>query len=112
MTRFLFFRNLPADSNMSKMTEEQKQRLQQMDYVAKQHGLTREEMTAMLERAIREAARKAVRNYLNVDVKIDEKGGMACYARLVVVEKVVDPTLEIDLGTALTRQSERKSSGR
>ena len=88
---------------MSKMTEEQKQRLQQMDYVAKQHGLTREEMTAMLERAIREAARKAVRNYLNVDVKIDEKGGMACYARLVVVEKVVDPTLEIDLGTALTK---------
>ena len=57
----------------------------------------------MLERAIREAARKAVRNYLNVDVKIDEKGGMACYARLVVVEKVVDPTLEIDLGTALTK---------
>ncbi len=91
---------------MSKMTEEQKQRMQLIDYLAKQRGVSREELMAMLERTIREAARKAVRNYQNVEVKIDEKGGVACLARLMVVSKVVDPTLEIDLPTALTKVPE------
>ena len=88
---------------MSKMTEEQKQRMQLIDYLAKQRGVSREELVVMLERTIREAARKAVRNYQNVEVKIDEKGGVACLARLMVVSKVVDSTLEIDLPTARTK---------
>ena len=78
---------------MSKMTEEQKQRGQMIDYLAKQRGISRDELVAMLQRTVREAARKAVRNYLNVDVEIDDKNNITCFAKLTVVEKVVDPSL-------------------
>ena len=93
---------------MSKMTEEQKQRGQMIDYLAKQRGISRDELVAMLQRTVREAARKAVRNYLNVDVEIDDKNNITCFAKLTVVEKVVDPSLEIDIAMARTRFPDAK----
>ena len=36
---------------MSKMTEEQKQRGQMIDYLAKQRGISRDELVAMLQRS-------------------------------------------------------------
>ena len=93
---------------MSKMTEEQKQRGQMIDYLAKQRGISRDELVAMLQRTVREAARKAVRNYLNVDVEIDDKNNITCFAKLTVVEKVVDPSLEIDVAMARTRFPDAK----
>lgn len=88
---------------MSKLTEEQKQRIQMIDYLAKQRGISRADLVAMLERTVREAARKAVRNYQNVDVQIDENVAITCVAKLTVVESIVDPSLEIDLGMARTQ---------
>lgn len=88
---------------MSKLMDEQKERIQLIDYLAKARGISREELAAMLGDTIRAAARKAVRNFQNVDVQIDDKMNISCFAKLTVVEKVVDPSLEIDLRTALTK---------
>lgn len=88
---------------MSKMSEEQSALKQWIEHVAKEHGITRAEIVSMLEHAIREAAKKAVRNYQNVDAKIDDRANIACFAKLTVVETVVDPSLEIDLKLARTK---------
>jgi transcription termination/antitermination protein NusA len=88
---------------MSKTTDEQKTRNQLIAHLASVRGVSREELVAMLERTLREAARRAVRNYQNVDAKIDERGGITCVAHLTVVEKVVDPSLEISLEMARTK---------
>ncbi len=88
---------------MSKQMDEQKERIQLIDYLAKARGISRTELAAMLGDTIRAAARKAVRNFQNVDVQIDDKMNISCFAKLTVVEKVVDASLEIDLKTALTK---------
>ena len=88
---------------MSKLSEEQSALKQWIEHVAKERGISRAEMISMLEHAIREAAKKAVRNYQNVDAKIDDKANITCFAKLNVVETVVDPSLEIDLKVARTK---------
>ena len=77
---------------------------QMIEYMAKQRGISNEEMTEMLVKCLREAARKAVQTYQDVDVQINPKSGaIECFARLKVVEKVTDPSAEIDVRIARTK---------
>ncbi len=77
--------------------------IQMMDYVAHQRGIEREELIEMIRKSVREAARRAVTSYDEVDASIDSKtGAITCCAKLTVVEKVENPAAEIDLPMART----------
>lgn len=77
---------------------------QMIDYMAKQRGIGNEEMTEMLTRCLREAARKAIQTYEDVDVQINAKSGaIECFAKLKVVKEVSNPSAEISLDMARTR---------
>ena len=87
------------------MSSDIKQQIKQMmEYVAKQRGLDITELRELIQKSLREAARKAIQNYQDVDATIDPKtGSLACCAKLTVVETVADPSAEISLPMARTQ---------
>ena len=87
------------------MNSDIKQQIKQtMEYLAKQRGLDITELTELIQKSLREAARKAIQNYQDVDASIDPKtGALSCCAKLTVVETVADPSAEISLGMARTQ---------
>lgn len=75
--------------------------IQTMEYVAHSRGIESKELFEMIRKSLREAARKAVHNYDDVDASIDPKtGAITCWARLKVVEEVANSALEISLKDA------------
>ncbi len=78
--------------------------IQDLEYIAKQRGMDKDEMLTLLTDSVRQAARKAVRNYEYVDATIDpRRGGVSCTARLIVVDNVTYDNHAIELATARTR---------
>ncbi len=79
--------------------------MQTIDYLAKARGLSNEDIIEAMKNSLRESAKKSVVNgYQNVEVEFDEKrGNFTCYAKLAVVDKVLDPRIEISQAMARTQ---------
>ena len=78
--------------------------IQDLEYIAKQRGMDKDEMLTLLTESVQQAARKAVRNFEYVDATIDpRRGGISCTARLIVVDNVTYDDRTIELNTARTR---------
>ncbi len=78
--------------------------IQDLEYIAKQRGMDKDEMLSLLTDSVRQAARRAVRNFEYVDAAIDpRRGGITCTAKLIVVDNVTYDDHTIELATARTR---------
>lgn len=79
--------------------------MQYVEYLAKARGLSKEDIIEAMKNSLRESAKKSVvAGFQNVEVEFDEKrGNFTCYARLVVVEKVMDSRVEISQAMARTQ---------
>lgn len=78
--------------------------IQDLEFIAKQRGMDKNEMLELLTDSVRQAARKAVRNFEYVDASIDpRRGTISCTAKLLVVENVTYDDRTIELATARTR---------
>ena len=81
--------------------------IQLMDYVARNRGLSKEDIFEMITRSVEDSARKAVQHYAEVHAAIDSKSGaISCWANLLIVDedKPEDPAAQISLKEALTRK--------
>ena len=79
--------------------------MQYVEYLAKARGLSKEDIIEAMKNSLRESAKKSVvAGFQNVEVEFDEKrGNFTCYAKLVVVEKVMDSRVEISQAMARTQ---------
>lgn len=72
------------------------------DYLEREKGIKREIVIAAIEEALRAAARKSIKGYINVSVKVDSKtGDIEVFAQKEVVDNVTIPQEEISLENAL-----------
>ena len=72
-----------------------------LEYMEKEKGISREDMIATIESAVKAAAERGVNGSGDVRVEIDAKNGaMQAWTQLEVVESVSDTTREIHLDKA------------
>ena len=72
-----------------------------LEYMEKEKGISREDMIATIENAVKTAAERGVNSASDVRVEINEKtGSMKAWSRLEVVESVSDSANEIHLDKA------------
>ena len=72
-----------------------------LEYMEKEKGISREDMIATIENAVKTAAERGVNSASDVRVEINEKtGSMKAWSRLAVVESVSDSANEIHLDKA------------
>ena len=72
-----------------------------LEYMEKEKGISREDMIATIENAVKTAAERGVNSASDVRVEINEKtGSMKAWSRLEVVESVSDSSNEIHLDKA------------
>ncbi|MFA6814847.1 MAG: transcription termination factor NusA [Lentisphaeria bacterium] len=80
-----------------------------LDYLEHERGIDRETLQSLIEESLKSAAKKAVHQYDNVNVKFDLKtGAIQCWATMLVVDVVENPGIEIDLSTAAEQKPEIK----
>ena len=79
--------------------------MQMVEYLSKSRGIPMEDIIEAMKNSVRESAKKsAIRSYQNVEVNFNEKNGnVTCFAKLAVVDQVLDPRLEISVQMARTQ---------
>ena len=72
-----------------------------LEYMEKEKGISREDMIATIEGAVKAAAERAINSSGDVRVEISPKtGAMEAWTQLEVVESVADTSREIHLDKA------------
>ncbi len=75
--------------------------IQIFEYLEHERGIDRDTLVDLLKKSLREAARKAIQQTREVEVKFDEHTGtFHCWAKLFVVDTITNPSEEILLTDA------------